>query len=323
MPGPLYLLGPQRPAPNMPKALATLSGSGRVVYVTAGWRLDENDDDALRDDVGIDGFSLPLYAWFEELAKEAPDLFAAHHAQQDTIRTLKSLYRLRLDPAIESVRLLLAQRALGRSSAFVEEELEDALRSLRGMRERFIRHCDEARARFGEEWKPLQHPSVARRRDEIEALLSEARAVLIAGGHVGVLRNRLEFFGMDQLLLRALDSGVGVIAWSAGAMSLAEQVVLFHDDPPTGQSNAEVLDRGLGLASELVVLPHARERLFLDDPARVALMACRFDPIPCIGLENGAWLERREGTWINRGDEDAAFRLQKDGRVTPLERLDA
>ncbi len=44
-------------------------------------------------------------------------------------------------------------------------------------------------------------------------------------------------------------------------MVVCETVVLFHDSPPQGAGNAEVLDAGLGLARGVIALPHARRRL--------------------------------------------------------------
>lgn len=316
---PLYLLGPQRPAPNLPTVLDAVGGSGPIVYVTAGWRHDEDDDEALQRDVGVDGHSLPLYRWFEELAKTAPDLFRTHHVQQEEIRKLKALYRLRLDPALEAVRILIEQQRLQPESDFIRWELQDAISVLKGIRERFVAQCDAVRARYDDTLEPLAHPAVKPRHDEIVSVLAEARAILVAGGHVGVLRNRLAYFGLGPALRDTIDRGAAVIAWSAGAMSLTDKVVLFHDDPPVGQPNAEILDRGLGLAEGIVALPHARERLWLDDDTRVAVLAARFDPVPCVALENGAWLERVDGRWINRGPADAALRLGTDGLVYPVE----
>lgn len=318
MNGPLYLLGPQRPIPNMPTALATVERAGRVLYITAGWRHDENDDEALRRDVGLEGQSLPLYAWFEELARSAPELFKAHHDTQGEIRRLKQLYRARLEPALAAVRVMLDQLHQDPDAPYVQEEFQDAVHAVRNLRTRFIRQCDRVRDEFNAQHNPAEHPKVAERMREIEDLLSDARAVLIAGGHVGVLRNRLEFFGMAKALSNARKHGMGVIAWSAGAMSLTDEVVLFHDDPPSGQANPEVLDRGMGLANGVVYLPHARQRLHLHNKTKVSSLAWRYE-VPCIGVENGAWLERQHGVWVNRGQADAAFKLGHDGDVHLLD----
>jgi peptidase E len=137
--------------------------------------------------------------------------------------------------------------------------------------------------------------------------------VAITGGHVAVLLNRLRFFGVDRALTDRFHAGGNIVAWSAGAMVLTERVVLFYDDPPDGPTHPEILDRGLGLVKDVVLLPHARQRLRLDDRDRVALLAQRFGPTACLGLENGAWLARDGDEWINRGLEQAAVRLTEDG----------
>ena len=106
-------------------------------------------------------------------------------------------------------------------------------------------------------------------------------AIVIAGGHVASLLNRLALFDM-----LALAAGKPIIAWSAGAMVLTERIVLFHDYPPYGSDIAQVLDAGFGLAPGVVVLPDPRRRINLDD-ARPASSASR-----------GAWRRRRASRWI-------------------------
>jgi len=80
-------------------------------------------------------------------------------------------------------------------------------------------------------------------------------------------------------------------------MALTERVVLFHDSPPQGAGDAELLDFGLGIAPGVVVLPHARKRLRLDDPVRVSLLARRFRPAACVPLDGGDDIERIDGSW--------------------------
>jgi hypothetical protein len=90
---------------------------------------------------------------------------------------------------------------------------------------------------------------------------------------------------------------VPIVAWSAGAMALSERVVLFHDSPPQGEGNPEVLESGLGLVRQVLPFPHARRRLKLKDPIRVSLLARRFAPKLCVAMERGSKLERRNGLW--------------------------
>jgi hypothetical protein len=111
---------------------------------------------------------------------------------------------------------------------------------------------------------------------------------------VAVLLNRLRLFDLAGLLGER-----PVVAWSGGAMVLSERLVLFHDHPPQGRGYAEVFEAGLNLAPGVVPLPHARRRLDLGDPERVALLARRFLPARCLALdEEASLLGRRESGWF-------------------------
>ena len=115
--------------------------------------------------------------------------------------------------------------------------------------------------------------------------LTGVSALLVAGGHVAVLINRLRLIGGA-----AAFADLPIIAWSAGAMALGEAIVLFHDSPPQGAANAEVFEAGLGLVHGVVPLPHAQARLRLHDSTRVTLLARRFAPSACLTLDAGACL---------------------------------
>jgi hypothetical protein len=132
----------------------------------------------------------------------------------------------------------------------------------------------------------------------------------IAGGHVAVLLGRLRLFD-----LTALVDSRPVIAWSAGAMAVCDRVVLYHDSPPQGPGNPEVLDAGLALCRGIVALPHARKRLKLDDPVRVALFARRFSPATCVVLDEGARLEWNGREWTAG---PGTFRLERRGALRPM-----
>lgn len=325
MSGPLVLLGPQRPHANLRAALDALDGEGSasgrspagpVVCVTAGWRQDEADDGTLRRDVHPDAVSLPLYAAFERIAAIAPELAGAYKERQARVRKLKALYRVRLHPSLSSLRRLVSRAS--EDSELAGPFLESAVRALREIDETFLAAVSETHNRFEGALDPHAHPEVARVRAWAEHLLADARAVVLAGGHVGVLRNRLAFFGMDALLKAASAAGVPIVAWSAGAMSLTDRVVLFHDDPPHGVGDPELLDRGLGLVHDLVLFPDASHRLRLEDGPRVGSLARRFSPARCVALESGAWLTLREGGWVSHGPPETARELRPDGSLQPL-----
>jgi len=308
----LHVLGPQRPTPNAPACLDELGGQGSVLVITAGWRHDETDDEALRRHLGPDVVLLPIYTWFEVVTKELPELRAAYRARQDKLLQLRRLHRLRLHPALEVVRSLWDQGLAG--DPIMASELRSAMAHVRALDEEMLLRGDAIMEAFRpsiEGW--WSHKVVASLMEKARDAVASARTVAITGGHVAVLLNRLRFFGVDRALTDRFHAGGNIVAWSAGAMVLTERVVLFYDDPPDGPTHPEILDRGLGLVKDVVLLPHARQRLRLDDRDRVALLAQRFGPTACLGLENGAWLARDGDEWINRGLEQAAVRLTEDG----------
>jgi hypothetical protein len=96
---------------------------------------------------------------------------------------------------------------------------------------------------------------------------------------------------LHVLRLFAVPAPSIVIAWSAGAMALADRVLLFHDRTPDGPSDAEFLDNGVGWLRGCVLLPHARRRLRTDDPSRMAELAARAAPARCVILDDGVRLD--------------------------------
>jgi len=110
-------------------------------------------------------------------------------------------------------------------------------------------------------------------------------ALVITGGHVASLLNRLQLF---DVLANVGDKPI--IAWSAGAMVLMDRIVLFHDYPPYGSDIAQVLDAGFGLVSGYVVLPDPRRRINLDAKAGIQRFARRMAPATCVAMDHGARL---------------------------------
>lgn len=307
--GTLLILGPQRPSGNLSTALAGAGVAGRVALITAGWRHDEGETDALRADlrggVGGDTVHLPLYRWFDECMASAPDLAAAWREQRDRVLAFKALYRVRLAADFDVVQQLHARPV--RVAHVHDTELEDAGRVLRELDARVPERLDAYRSSAGLASQPWTHPVVAPLHARIAETLDGCAAVAVAGGHAAVLLNRLRFFGLGALLPNVLARGGVVAAWSAGAMALTERVVLFYDDPPEGPSEPEILDRGLGLLRGHVLFPHARRRLRLDQPGRLQQLQARFGV--CLGLENGALMEVRDGVWRDRSVPGSLLRL--------------
>jgi hypothetical protein len=98
-------------------------------------------------------------------------------------------------------------------------------------------------------------------------------------------------------------------------MALTDRIVLFNDRAPQGPGHPEVYGSGLSLLRSLVLLPHARAKLLLDDASRMAIFARRLAPARCILLETGTRIDTdSDGTCPPN-----ARVLAEDGRVTSLE----
>jgi hypothetical protein len=304
------VLGPQRPVAGLPVILDGLGVRGPCALITAGWRHDEARDEPIREEVKLDLRNLGLYGAFRRLEREDSELISRYTARQNAVRRLKERYRAAIVPAIA------AWRALSVPKVDPCPYLDQAVANIQAIDRIFLEESDRLHAAFEAEARPGRDPQV---RDEIERIhreLSECDTVLLAGGHVGVLRNRMFFFGLEQML-----RGKRIIAWSGGAMVLTERIVLFHDHTTYGVGLAEILDRGAGLIPDVVFFPHARERLLLTDPVNVALMARRFAPARCVGLENGAVLAGPR--LANIGEREAATVFEASGEIVPVRELHA
>lgn len=302
------LLGPQRFLPTLGRAVRAAGVEGTLASVTAGWQEREAEDLELHEHLEERTSNLMLYARSEEVFERDPDLFRAHRERQERLRSMQELYRLRLAHLKRAARELAAREG---DPELLEPELEAAIAALRELDAHHLARIRAVNDAFDAAWRPLERPAVARHVAEIERALAGAEALAVAGGHVAILLNRLRLFGIDRLL-----GARRVFAWSAGAMAVSERVVLFHDSPPQGQGNAEVLEAGLGWAIGVVALPHARRRLALDDPLRVALFARRFAPAHCLVLDDGSQVVLGEAGI--RADSGVR-RLTVDGRLAPME----
>lgn len=281
------LLGPQRLSPNVESALTAAGIAGPLVSVTAGWRDAEAEIGELADAVKRPLTDLSLYARAESVFADDPALAAAHRERQEHLKELQHLYRIRLRHALDALRELDAQPG---DSPVLQDQRRAALAQLRLVDRQQRRQIRAIHRAFEARFAPAANPRVERHRRELEEQLAGAGAVLIAGGHVAVLLNRLRLFGLAGPLSR-----LPVVAWSAGAMCLASQIVLFHDNAPEGPRAAEIMDAGLAILPGVLPLPHATERLRLDDPERLSLFARRFAPAGCLTLDRGSLARWSDG----------------------------
>lgn len=300
------LLGPQRHQPTLRDELARHGIPGPVATITAGWQEREDEDGELQEHLGLRSTNLRLHARSDDVYQRDPDLFVAHRAKQDTQRQLQTLYRRRLGHA------LAAAREVSRADApepLIEAEMSAAIMALRLVDKQHLARTRTIQRAFEHDIRPAARPAVEHHFRELQSILGECYALLIAGGHVASLLNRMRLFQLDALL-SSLPRPLPIFAWSAGAMAITERVVLFHDSPPQGPGNAEIMGEGLGLVRRIVVLPHANHRLRLDDPTRVSLFARRFKPDRCITLDQG-----ERAAWDGRRWKAAARQLTPAGAV--------
>lgn len=276
------VLGPQR-RPVLGPVLAALGSDlpeGPVVTVTAGWRDREADDAEL--DTHLAGRSVNLLLWSRWLAvlEADPEFAAAQRTHQDVLDQLQELYLLQLDGALGAAAEIARH---GSPEPVRTAVLSDAEAAVRLVDARHLARVTEAEAEFADKYRPGARAAVARHRAEIFGVLSDAAALAVAGGHVGVLMRLLRIFAVTPPPL--------VLAWSAGAMALTGRVLLFHDRAPHGPAHPEFAGAGLGLLPGCVFLPHPRRRLLLEDPVRTAMLARRAAPDRCVVLDDGVKLD--------------------------------
>lgn len=302
----ITLLGPQRVQPTVADALAALGIEGPVCVITAGWQEREGEIDELAGHVTRSVVDLALYQRTEELFRRDPGLFDAHREQQTWLRELQRVYRIRLGHALEAARAVLREDG---DALVLEHERRAAISALRTLDRYHLKRIRAARAAFAREHPPSARPAHAAARAEIARIIEASAAVLIAGGHVAILVNRMRLFDLAPLIATR-----PIVAWSAGAMALTERIVLFHDSPPQGPGDAEVLDEGFAFVRNVVALPHASKRLILDDRMRVALFARRFSPAVSLTFDPGARVVGDGRRW---SEIAGSFRLTARGLLSP------
>ena len=315
----ITLLGPQRLAPTLVHAVRGGGVTGDVAVVTAGWQEREEEVDELREHLQTEGaggvVNLRLYHRAEQVFHDDPELQRLLRQRQDRLRRMQELYRLRLAHAMDAARELLLRRG---DPELLVPEREAAIAAIRELDRVHLERVRAVHAETDAQVRPFEREAVARHREELRGLIGGCAAFAVAGGHVALLLNRLRLFGIVELI-----GDRPVFAWSGGAMVCGERLVLFHDDPPQGPGNAEVLEAGLGLYTGVLPLPHAKRRLRLDEPLPVALFARRFADVQCVALDDSVILrwrpaaEGQAGHWV-ASEGEGARRLLPEGTLEPM-----
>lgn len=286
------LLGPQRRTGAARAAVAELIPSGPIATVNAGWQEREPDTAELNDVLGGRMCNLELYRRWGELTASDPEYAAAERRLNTLLPELQVTYAIRLQPAMAAWEAIRRRDTVPEVQAMAEADALQVVRSL----DRWHRaRVAEVRADFYGAVRLGERDSVAHHRAEIAALIRTCAGMVFPGGQVAVLLHLLHVFGLARLITSP------VIAWSAGAMALSEQVVLFHDRGPAGRRHPEVYADGLNAYGSVLPFPHARHRLRLDEPEHLGLIARRFAPRACLLLADGERIDLGDGQPLPSG----------------------
>lgn len=309
MGAPRVLLGPQRPVVNLRDAVdAAGIGEGPIAVISAGWQEAEGDIADVQEAVGLPLEDLGLYQRAEALLANEAAMAEAYRVRQNRLIEQQRLYRLRLKP------LAQAARAVWRSEGepdLLRAEKRHAIAQLRALDRHHLQRTELVHREFDTRYSGDTNARLAKHIAEIGEILTHCRAVLVTGGNVTVLLNRMRLFDIGRLI-----AALPVIGWSAGAMVLAERIVLFHDKTPQGRREPEVLGAGLGLVGGCVVLPDAERRLRRGDRPRTATFSRRFAPDTCYTLDSGSMLRLDSGIVVTAR---SVRRLKNDGRFSPVQ----
>lgn len=262
---------------------ATIDDDRPIATVTAGWQEREPDDAELAALFGRRSVNLGLYGRWLDVLERDREFAGSDQEHRNVLDDLQAHYLVHLDHALEAL-YATAARGSGRPRT-TQAALADALAVVRLVDERHAVRVRDAHEDFYAAWPPHDRPVIAGHRTDVRQVLESAAGLVVAGGHVGILLRVLHLFQVGPFVPPTL------VAWSAGAMALTDRVVLFHDRAPQGPSHAEVYDAGLGLLRDVVLLPHARRRLKVDDLAHMAVLATRFLPARCVVLDDGVRID--------------------------------
>ncbi|MHB8718226.1 MAG: hypothetical protein ACYDAC_04935 [Candidatus Dormibacteria bacterium] len=274
-----FLLGPVAADDAVRQVLSGLGIEAPIAVVSAGWEAAERNDSALNRAFGGGTRNLGLYGRRLDVLARDTEYAAAHNSLRNELSDLQEVYRVQLRHALLGIEAVRAHTTRARRRT--APELDDAVQSVRALDDHHAARIAALYADFYAAHPPHERPVIAEHRHEVAAILEDCSAVAIAGGHIGVLN--------DALHLSNLGAALGdrpVIAWSSGAMAVAERVMVADDHDLAGRPD-EVLAEGIGIVKGTVPLPDARRRLRIDDRDHLSLLAHRVAPRVAVLLDEG------------------------------------
>lgn len=253
-----------------------------MAVISAGWQEAEGDIGDVFEQVQRPLLDLGIYQKAEHLTTAYPEFAEAYRERQDNLKDLQRLYRLRCKQLMIAARLALRAEA---SPEILATEQHHAMSQVRELDRHHLRSMQAIHTEYDPTFDALTSGEITAFSAEISTKIADCKTLLITGGNVMVLLNRLNLFGLKDVLVNK-----HLVAWSAGAMVLSDTLVLFHDKTPLGRRDPEVVSKGCGVIPGYVFLPDAKRRLRKSDTVRTRLMCRRFAPAQCVTLNNGAGL---------------------------------
>ena len=197
----VVLLGPQSEAATVVDALRSLDIKGSVGLITAGWHDAEGDPAKIDPALAKRVHHIPLYGNAERVWKGDAELHQGHQAMQRAVRTARMAYNIRLANALNA---LAAIGTVEGDRAVVEEEQAAALEALRRLDGLHVDRIASLRAAYNARFSPEARSAVQKERNEVTRLVEPMEAVVIEGGHVAVLINRMRLFDLSSMLDRRM-----------------------------------------------------------------------------------------------------------------------
>ena len=189
----ITLCGPQRLNPTIGEIVKAVGAGPRVAMITAGWRERESNDSELSEAVGLETVNLGLYGRWSVIAEADTEYFDLHRERQDLLRSLQRIYRVRLRHLMNAVRALHAMKG---DDGLLQPELHSAIDMVGALDRHHLQRVKQIHLEFEDRVKPGERAVIASQRAEVAELLDGVDTVLIAGGHVAVLLNRLRLLGL-------------------------------------------------------------------------------------------------------------------------------
>ncbi|MFK5645770.1 hypothetical protein ACI3ET_04525 [Ornithinimicrobium sp. LYQ121] len=288
----ITLLGPQR-QPRLGTVVQQLGLTGsRFATITAGWRDRESDDGLLHEQLGGNAVNLHLWRRMQQVWEADPELEQADRRRRQSLTEMQTLYLIGLEQAAVAINRILEHTPL--DPGIVALALQDVLQVMRDMDERHLQRVGELHHDFYLRQNPEHRDAVVEARFLVGREIAGCDAIVIPGGHVGVLLGALHLFNLGPALSSPSEDEDGtpdlfrpVIAWGAGAMALTERVLLFYDNAVARPGVSEMLMDGLALTRDVVALPSPKDRLDIKNLERMRVLAARTAPAHALLLDEG------------------------------------